>query len=282
MRKVEVIAGPRKFTSDDFTIYFDIPFDDGPDVNIAEIEIYNLSDNTIAAIKKGHGVIINAGYQNDVGAVLTGVTQRIETNWEDVDKTTSLMVADAHDNWMEVDVKRTYKEGITAQQILNDLIPYTGLRVGALNLPLNMRYDGAKTIDGKIGKIIVEIAKDCNAKVHVNKGKIFIREKSEGDKIAFVLDKNHGLVGSPTPIENEEKYNVAEKVKKGDKWVDGYVSKSRIRRGFKVVSLLNHNFTTDVIVKIISKTANGFYRIEKGKHVSSGSNFYTEVEVYPI
>lgn len=281
MRNVEVIAGPRKFSSKEFTIYFDIPFDDGPDINIADVDIYNLSGSTIAAIKKGHPVIVNAGYQNNIGAVLIGTAQLIHTDWQNVDKITSLTVADAHDDWMKANIKKTYKEGITGLQILNDLIPKTGLKVGALKLPLNMKYDGAKTIDGKIGKIVVEIAKDCNAKVHVNKGKIFIREKTEGDTISFLLDKEHGLIGSPTPIENEEKYKVVERVKKDGKYVNEYVDKTRIRKGYKITSLLNHNFTTDVVLKVASKTANGLFRIEKGKHVSNGATFYTEMEVYP-
>jgi hypothetical protein len=281
MRHVEVTAGDRKFSSKEFTIYFDIPFDDGPDINIADVDIYNLSGSTIAALQKGDHVVVNAGYEGDIGAVLVGTAQLVYTDWQGVDKTTQLTVADGHDNWMKTKIKKTYKEGITGKQILEDLIPKTGLKKGALKLPLNMKYDGAKTIDGAIGKTIVEIAKDCNAKVHVNRGKIYIREKTEGDEIAFVLDKGHGLIGSPTPVENEEKYNVVERVKKDGKYVNEYVEKTRIRKGYKITSLLNFNFTTDVVLKVASKTANGLFRIEKGKHVSNGSSFYTEMEVYP-
>lgn len=289
MRKIEVTAGNRLFNSGELTIEFDVPFDDGPDINIADLTIYNLSDHTLAELKKGQQVIINAGYEGDIGAILIGSTQYLTTEWSGVDKVTSVMVADANDNWMKTNLKKTYKEGITAQQILTDLIPKTGLKIGALKLPLNMKYDGAKTIDGLIGKTIVDIAKDCNAKVHVNKGKIYIRAKTEGDTIAYVLDKAHGLIGSPTPVENEESYKVAEKKKvtetvkgkKVTKYVTEYVDKKRIRKGYKVKSLLNFNFTTDVVIKIASNTANGFFRIEKGKHIAGGSSFYTEMEVYP-
>lgn len=290
IRKTQLIAGSRKFSADDLTIYFSVPFDDGPEINLAEVQIYNLSDSTIAELKKGDKVVLDAGYKDDSGSILEGATQLIYTEWSGVDRITELTIADAHDNWMRKEIDKTYKENITALQILNDLIPHTGLKVGALKLPLNMKYESGKTVEGIIGRTIVEIAKDCNAKVHVNKGKIFIREKSEGDKIAFVLDKRHGLIGSPTPIEKEETYNVlgkkkvvkTVKKKKVTTYVDEYTEKTRVKKGYKVVSLMNYNFTTDVIIKIVSRTANGYFRIESGSHESGGSNYYTEMEVFPV
>lgn len=273
LRKVEVIAGSRKFNNDDFTIYFDIPFDDGPDANIAEIEVYNIMDETIAEIKKGSKVFVNAGYKGNIGAILIGEARRIETDWQRPEKITTVVVLDANDDWMGMDIKKTYKEGITAKQILNDLLPKTGLKVAALKLPVNKIYTGAKTIDDKIGKAVVEIAKDCGAKIHVNKGKIFIREKSEGDKTGFLLDAAHGLIGSPTPIEKEEKLPTKN---------DDIKGKKVTRKGWKVTALLNHNFATDAVIKVKSKTANGFFRIEKGNHISNGSSYYTEMEVFPL
>jgi hypothetical protein len=299
MRNTQAIIGELKIDADDLTVYFDVPYDDGPDVNVAEIDIFNLSTATIATMKKGQKVILNAGYQKDVGAILVGVLQRVQSEWRGVDKITQLTIFDTNDQWMTKTVKKTYKEGITGKQILADLLPKTGLKVAAFKLPFNMKYDGAKTIDGGIGKIIVEVAADCNAKIHVNKGKIYIREKAEGDAIGFVLDKEHGLIGSPTPIEYEQKYKVIQKKKtivtvkpkkgspkgtkstKATKYVDEYVTKTKIRRGYKVISLLNHSFATDVILQIKSQTCNGVFRIEKGKHVSNGGSYYTEMEVYP-
>lgn len=283
MRNVEVIAGPRKFTSDQFNINFDVPFDDGADVNVADIEIYNLSGSTIAAIQGKYNIIVNAGYQNDIGAVFKGTAQIIQTDWSGVDKITNIMAIDANDDWMNKEIDITFKEGSTGYQVIDKLWPLTGILLKTCNLPLNMVYTGGKTIQGKIGKAIIEVATDCNAKVHVNKGLLYIRPKAEGDTIAFLLDKEHGLIGSPTPIEQEEKYNVPENVKQSDgkyKWE--YVKKSSIRKGYKITSLLNSNFTTDTVLKVASKTANGLFRIEKGKHTCNGSSFYTEMEVYPV
>jgi hypothetical protein len=271
-RKIEVIAGVKKFDSKDFTIYFEVPFDDDKEPNIAEIEIYNLKDQTINEIKKGTKIIINAGYQNDVGSILIGEAQTIQTEWKNVDKITNITTLDGYEKWFKTPISKTYKAGIDAKRILNDLLRIGGFVIGAFKLPVNKIYKGGKTLKTTLYDAIFSIAKDCGAKVHINKGKIYIRPKNDGNNINFLLDKEHGLIGSPTPIEKEV---VTGKDKKGNE------IKKKIR-GWKVVSLLNHRITTDVIIQIKSKTANGVYRVESGKHYHNGNAFYTEMEAYPL
>ncbi len=261
-RKIELITGTKSFTNEDFTIYFDVPFSDSEDANIAEIEIYNLKDSTINEIKKGSNVILNAGYEGDVGAVLLGEVKNSFAEWDSVDKITTIDVLDGGGKWLSTPIKRTYKPGITAKQVLNDLLSVTGLEIGAFSLPNNKVYPGGKTVDDKLSRAIAYIARDCGAKTHTNRGKIFIRPKSEGDSIGFVLNSERGLIASPTPTEKE---------------VDGETVK-----GWEVKSLLNHRITTDSVLIIESKTANGQFRVESGAHKHDGSDFYTEMVVYPL
>jgi len=261
-RVVELYADKKQFGGD-FTIYFDVPFDDGDDANVAEIKIYNLTTQSINEIKKGSKIILNAGYSGDAGSILLGEAQTVKTEWERVDKITTITVLDGSESWLKMPIKKTYKEGIKAKQILNDILAITGLEIGAVNLPTNKVYKGGKTINTTLQKAIAQIAKDCGAKTHVNRGKIFIRPKNEGDNIGFVLDAEHGLISSPMPIEKEDK-------------------QKNIIKGFKVVSLLNHRIATDSLLQIKSKTANGIFRVESGKHYANGRAFYTEMECYPI
>lgn len=300
-RVIEVIAGEpgpgqRIFNGDDFTIYFTVPFDDGGEPNIAEIEIYNLAEGSIVNLNKRKKITINAGYKGDVGVIFSGEIQTPITDWEGVNKVTSLDCIDSGETWYIKRIKRTYKKNTTGWQILNDLLKQTGLGIGALNLPKNITYISGKTFDTTMAEAIAEVARDCGAKMYVNKGRVFVRPKREGDNIYFVIDKNHGLIGSPTRIEKEERYNVVEKVKvakkeriKGTrkyktvtKYENKNVAKTRIKKGWKVVSLLNHRVTTDSIFEIRSKTANGRFRVETGQHRCYGSTFYTEMEVFPV
>lgn len=273
-RKIEVIAGSKSFNNDDFHILFDVPFDDGPEPNIAEIKIYNLKTQTITELKKGTKVTLNAGYQKDVGAIFLGEIQIPQTKWNGVDRITQMDCMDSGEAWFKKEINRTYKAGMTGQQVLNDLLSQTGLKAAVIKLGFRKVYQNGKTVKGKLIDGIMEVAKDCGAKVHVNRGKIFIRPKNDGDNIRFVLDSATGLVGSPTPVEKEERYDVIEKGKR--------VQKTRTRRGWKIISLLNHRITTDSLIQVKSKTANGTFRVESGKHICGGSSFYTETEVYPL
>jgi hypothetical protein len=168
--------------------------------------------------------------------------------------------------------KKTFTKGTAAKTILSDMLANTGLQIGAFSLPTNYVYRSGKTITGKLSAVIKSIANDCGAKAHVTRGKIYIRPKNEGDNLGFILDANSGLIASPTPIEKE--------VDAG-KDKDGKPIKKK-KQGWHVVTLLNHRITTDALVDITSRTANGIFRVESGKHISNGGDFATEMEVYPI
>lgn len=287
-RKVEVIAGTRKFLGEDFTIKFEVPFDDGPDPNIPEIKIYNLKGDTIKAIKGKQKVVINAGYKDDAGALFVGEVKQRITKWSGVDKVTTISCIDGGEKWFTKKYKKTYKKGVTAHTILNDLIKQTGLKAAVLKLPKNKTYKGGKVVDATLATSILEVAKDCGAKMHVTRGKMYIRPKSDGDKTRFIVNKANGLIGSPTEIEKQEKYTVIEKEKKKKKvkgktvvtYKDKKVEKTRTRHGWKVVCFLNHRITTDALITIDSTTAKGTFRIESGVHKSDGNTFYSEMEVF--
>lgn len=273
-REIEVVTDEKIFSGDDYSIFFEVPFDDGSKPNISTISIYNLSDSTVTELKTGSKITLNAGYQNDVGSIFLGSIKFNASEWKGVDRITELDCFDSGETWFEKSIKKTYKAGASGKQILKDLLKLTGLSTGAFNLPANKIYKSGKTFKSTLAKAVVEVAKDCGAKVHVTKNKIFIRPKNEGDNIRYVINSERGLIGSPTNIEKEV---VTGKDKAGNQI-------KKVVRGWKVKTLLNHRITTDVIIEIESKTANGTFRVESGKHFggSKGTNFYTEMEVFPL
>lgn len=272
-RHAELYVDELKFVDGDLTIYFEIPFDDDATANVATVSILNLSDQTISKFKSNKSsIIVNAGYTGDVGAVLLGLAKEIKTEWEDLDRVTTFNVLDGTAAWFNETYKKTFTKGTTAKTILSDMLATTGLQIGAFNLPTNYVYRSGKAINGKVSAIIKSIAADCGAKAHVTRGKIYIRPKDEGDNLGFILNSDSGLIASPTPVEKEVD---AGKDKNGKP-----IKKKK--QGWKVTTLLNHRITTDALVDITSRTANGIFRVESGKHISNGADFTTEMEVYPI
>lgn len=269
-RAVELFVDGKRFNGDDFTILFSVPFDDGGDANVAEVKVYNLKNDTINGFKKDSRIILNAGYRGDAGAILLGVVKSVKSDWSGVDRITTIQVLDGTDAWFSARVKKTYKAGSNGEAILKDLSKITGLQIGAFKLPKPVTYKSGKTLNGTLANVIKQIAAENGAKAHVTRGKVYIRPKSEGDNIGFVLDADHGLISSPTPVEKE--VETSEKDKDGNK-------KKVKRQGWTVKCLLNHKITTDALIRISSKTANGTFRVESGQH--DGGSFETEMEVYP-
>jgi hypothetical protein len=286
-RKIELLVDGTKITND-FAMEFDVEFDDGPDVNLSEVVIYNLTDTTIRKFKKGLTATLNAGYTGDIGNILTGAIKFVHNDWEGVDKKTTITIADAGDTWLTKKINKTYKKDTTAKQILTDAIKISGLKIGKMSLPTNKVYKGGKTIKGPIGSILSEIIPDCNAKWHTTKGAIYITGKNEGTNSSVLLSKDSGLIETPTAYSKSETYKVNKTVvtystvngKKKKKIEVKEEDKSRTLYGYKVKCLLNHRIKTDSIIHIKSLSANGKFRVAAGKH--DGDNFVTELEVYSV
>ncbi|KAB8139260.1 hypothetical protein F9U64_01150 [Gracilibacillus oryzae] len=254
-REIRLSIGGLSFEYPGFTVYFTVNFGDDPESNDTEIQIYNLSENTINQIRKHQPVILNAGYRGDVGSIHLGAVQNVSTSKEGVDKITTITSTDASEAWNDLDVSETFAAGTTAEQVLNRFLSMTGLSIGAFVLPNNVQYLRARTFRGKLRQVLKNIAGDCGAKLHILNEKIFIRPKSAGDDIGFLLDSDHGLVGTPERFEDEE------------------------NSGYNVTALLNHRMTTDGLVAIASSTANGKFRIKSGSHKCDASQFYSELKV---
>lgn len=259
-RKAELLVTGKKYILDDLEIDFKVEFDDDPEANVSEINIYNLSDGSISTIKKGTNIILNAGYDGDTGTILMGKVEKSETTWEGVDKRTNIIVSEGSDTWMKAFVSKTYALGITASAILRDLSAHFGIELGDFRLTKDYTYVKGKSVSGPLQTVMKDIVKDTESKFHVSKGKILIRPKEAGDKTGFLLSSDTGLLESPTPFEEE---------------VD-----EKIIKGYRVKMLLNHRITVDSILQIESRTAKGMFKVWKGVHY--GDEFITEVQVVAV
>src|SRR5690606_30851762 len=111
-RKAEIIIGNLSFHSDKFDFEFDVEFSDSDDEkNHAEVLIYNLNRNTVNQIRTGTPLIINAGYQNDVGSVFVGVVYESNTVQNGVDRETTIKAVDGTKQRDRLRVNKTYAAG---------------------------------------------------------------------------------------------------------------------------------------------------------------------------
>lgn len=273
MRKTTFLVGEREIT-DPLTIKFNVPFGDSDNVDSINIQVYNLKDETINAIAINKEAILSAGYVDDNGVIFSGTLKKKETKWEGLDKITTFKCIDCTLDYTQGVIKRTYGRNTPASLIIRELALDAGLAIGDIDLPVDFIYRSGKVLNGKIKMLLSEIAKDCEAKLHINKRRMYIRDRSKGDKLGLNISKDTGLIDEPEEIEEEVK---------DDKKSNTSSSKKKIK-GYKLKMLLNHKITTDVIINLTSRKVNGVFRVSKGEHKgdTSEKGYYTECEVLPI
>ncbi|MFK5708599.1 phage protein [Lysinibacillus boronitolerans] len=273
MRKTTFLISDREIT-DPLTIKFSVPFGDNEKVDTIDISVYNLKDSTINAIATNKAAILSAGYVDDNGVIFVGTLKKKETKWEGLDKITTFKCIDCTMDYTKTVIKRTYGRNTHASLILRELARDAGLAIGDIDLPVDFIYRSGKALNGKIKFLVSEIAKDCKAKLHINKGRMYVRDRAKGDKLGLDISKETGLIDEPEEIEEEVKDEKKSKTKNPKKKLKGY----------KIKVLLNHKITTDVIIKLTSRKVNGLFRVSKGEHKgdTSGQEYYTECEVVPV
>jgi hypothetical protein len=259
-RYTEVKTNNVTLNSKDLTIEFEVPFDDDLEPNESKVTVYNLSQNTINQIKNKKQLTLNAGYQSDHGVLLSGYISKVENSKSSADLKTTVYVLDTKSYDSKKTVKKSYKKNIKASQIIKDLTSSLGLKVAVMKLPIDKVYPKGYSVSGEIIGTLYKLAQDCWCSVYINKGQMYIRTLQQGDDSRFKLSSDTGLIASPEPFE-EEKRGITFK-------------------GYKVKCLLQYRLTTASIVEIQSKTANGKYRVRKGRHIWNGDSFYTEMEVF--
>lgn len=268
-RQASIVIGEREFESSKFDFEFEVDFDDSSDLNHAEVLIYNLSNDTVNSIKTETPLIINAGYEGDVGGIFVGAIYDADTKRNGVDRETTILAVDAGKQRNKLRISRSYKKGIRASQIIGDLTSYVGLSIGALKLPDDKQYRNGKNLNGKVLTLLKQIAKDCGATFKINKGMAYFRKKGEGQDISFIFNSDTGLIGAPEPFVEEEEIEEKGKKKKKTKEI----------KGFNVKTLLNHRVQPNHIIGIESSTADGNYRVRSGKHIYSDTEMISDMEV---
>lgn len=259
-RQASIILGGKEYDSSVFSFEFNVDFDDSPDLNHAEMTIFNLSDDTINSTKTGVEIIINAGYEGDTGCLFVGTVYDVKTTNYDVDRKTTIKAIDSADQRGESRINRTYAAGAKADQIISDLCGIAGVPIGELSLPENIQYRNGKNVNGRVLTLLKLIAIDCGAKFHILQGLAYFRGKKDGKDAGFLFNQKTGLIGSPEPFKEEDE--------------DGDITE-----GYSLKTLLNHRIQPDSEIEIGSISTNGFFRVVSGNHSFTKSEMVTFMEV---
>lgn len=264
MRSGTLQVGPFKYSLDELAFEFSIPFEDSEQLSVAELTIYNLSEATRSSIQKNHPVIINAGYEDDIGVLFVGKVSEKTSVHQGLEWITKIKATEAMSEWLSKKVCKTYKEGIDALRIIKDLLGIFGMEVAKVELAVNKVYSRGKVCNGPVRELLKSIVtSDCKSVLLVRHSQIIIRDPSKGTKLGVLLSPGTGLLMSN-----------AQEADKTDIVAPQDTQKTQEERAaggkrFTRECLLNYRIGPGDIVKIRDQKLNGDFIVKKGVHAGS-------------
>lgn len=276
IRDATLQMGAKKYTLEGLNFSFEIPFEDNDELTTATVTATNLSEDTRNNIKRGDPVIVNAGYEDDVGCLFVGKVAALSHKKDATDWTTKVTATVALDEWLSAQINKTYKQSITAKAMLTDLLNIFGLEVGAFDLAENKTYPRGRVCRGKLKDVLKEIVvSDCKSRLLIRPtGQIIINKPDDGVNMGYLLTPQTGLLRATDendviPIETDLTTQTPTQDKE---------EKLKTR-----ASLLNYHIGPADIIKIESRDLNGRFMVVRGRHIGSQSgDWKTEMEVRPI
>jgi hypothetical protein len=263
-QRVIIASGNVTLNNESIDFEFDCPFDTDLEQNESEITVYNLSRDTISALKYNNVITITAGYGNDTGIIFSGRISKIKTGFDGVEKKTVIYALDDQDLEDKELQEVSYAAGTKSSYILKDLVSKMGLPIAIFQIRYDYTNKDSVKVDGKLSDIIDDYAKQCGVSVYIQKGKVYVHDvRTAGQNISFVLSEDTGLIGSPEEFEEtveEESY-------------------TETIHGYSIKMLLQHRMQAGVKVKISSRDVSGTYTVRKGEHSYNGTEMTTSIEV---
>ena len=276
IRAATLVIGSNKYDLDGMNFTFDIPFEDSDEPPVATVTVTNLSANTRNSIKKDDPVILNAGYQGNVGCILVGKVVGLKHKQNNVDWTTTLTVQPCAEEILGRLVNKTYTENMKASAMVRDLLNIFGVEVAKCELSIDVSYPRGRVCRGNLKQVLNEIiVLECKSRfITRTTGQVYITKAEDGINNGLLLTPATGLLRAdeeqvPIPIETD-----ANSQKTGEDRDEDTISRS---------CLLNYRIATAEVAKVQSSDLNGRFIVVKGKHSGSRSgDWKTDMELKPF
>ena len=277
IRDAILVIGSNKYTLDGLNFSFEVPFEDSDEPPVATVKVMNLSESTRNSIKKNEPVILNAGYQGNVGCILVGKVAGLKHKQANVDWTTTLTVQPCADEILNKMINKTYTENITALAMVKDLLNIFGVEGGKCEPSINKSYPRGRVCRGKLKQVLTEIVvSECKSRFVIRTtGQVYITKSDDGINNGLTITTATGLLRA-----DEEKVAIPMETKSNSQKTgesrddDDHVSRS---------CLLNYGVAAAEVVKIQSSDLNGQFLVSKGKHVGGRTgDWKTSMELKPF
>jgi len=265
LREAALQVGASVYRLGELDFSFKVTMEDGDKLPSCTCEIKNLSQDHRRSIQKGNLLIVNAGYEGDMGVLFAGEITSFYHSKAATEWVSSVLASPIAGRWLSAKINKTYRAGF-ASDILKDLLRVFGVEVSQFSLKEDKRYPRGKVCRGKLKDVLQEIVvKDCRSRFTIRNQSVFISAGASAANASQVLSESTGLLSA--------------KSSKSELQVSGSTEDSAPKTD-KVECLLNYHLSSGDLVSIQCASLNGTYRIIRGKHEGSLSGAYkTSLEV---
>ena len=274
LRSASLQIGPLKYSMDDgFYFDFDVPFYDSEQLTTASFTVNNLSETSRLGIRKDQVVILNAGYEGDVGVLFVGQVASCSHKQNGVEWQTKITAAAALDQWLNAQVNKTYVEGSKAGDVVRDLLNIFGLEVGVFRLVEDKTYPRGRICSGKLKDILTEIVvNECGSRLLIRANQVMISDPADGITRGYLLTPESGLL---THSDDLDTTGIASQQTSGA----SEEKKAQEEKTWKRKCLLNYHLGPGDQIQIQSRDLNGKFLIVSGRHKGSPTGAWTtEIE----
>ncbi|WP_456281591.1 hypothetical protein M1D55_19305 [Cupriavidus sp. JZ107] len=265
-------------------VTFDIDKDASEQPNPHKIRFFNLAPATRKGIEEPDlRCVLYAGYGEEDGPILlaAGAITFAYSYFDGPDVVTELEVRDGYVEIRDTAVSLGYGPGATARTIITDIAKQMGLPlVMARDVP-DRAWQNGFSFYGPARQALHKVVQGTGLEWSIqNQTLQVVPKRGTTLRQAVVLAADSGLIGYP----ERTREGAREKARVKDERTGNranLVSAEQQRDGWRVRSLLLPQVNPGDLVKLESRSAEGFYRAENVKHTgdSEGGDWQTELHL---
>lgn len=184
--------------------------------DVATFTIYNLSETTKKALKKGQNVSLTAGYEELQGIIFNGVVENIIHRRLENDIATIIYASPNNRLYTNTVINKQFKAGIKARDVLNLISKEIAFKIEIKGLGKDTVYPNGKAFSNRLSKVMEIIARDTNSRVRLFNNTIEFTEKNKTYSTVIKLNSENGLVRcekQEDKIQEDKKEKVKDKEK---------------------------------------------------------------------
>lgn len=175
--------------------------------NLAKIDVYNISRDTLAALQKKYTKItLNAGYEGGVGLIFKGEIRNVLHQKQREDRVATIFAGDSERSWQNATFNKTLSENVKLQEVIEEVAKTFKDTTLSTTTGIPKNTSGSlrgRTLSGSSRNIMDKFADEYGFDWSIQDGEMQIIP-TEGyleDSDAILIGSATGMIGSPTVTE---------------------------------------------------------------------------------